>query len=280
MARAPAPPPSPRPATIPRRPQRPARAFIPAGSRSPRRSPRRIISAPPRRTTARRRRRNGDARLGAGRPPSGGDAAALNNASALGAFSAGSATGTTFNWPEVGIITLTPGVANYLGSGAVTGTASGNVGRFYPNGFAVALNTPVFGTACAAGGFSYLGQPLTYTVAPVATATAQALGGATTRNYTGAFMKITNALADRPHLHAHAREPSLNVSGLPATDGRSRDRRSGHRARPRSPSAPAPGLLFNRGARIAPFNANIALGINVIDTDGVVARSTARRAIP
>ena len=148
--------------------------------------------------------------------PSGGDAAALNNASAFGAWSGGVATGTTFNWAEVGIITLTPAVANYLGSGAVTGTTSGNVGRFYPSNFSVALNTPVFGTTCGAGSFSYLGQPLTYTVAPVATVTAQALGGATTRNYTGAFMKLTNSsLTGRSYTPTPA-SPSLNVTGLPA----------------------------------------------------------------
>ena len=114
--------------------------------------------------------------------PAGGDAAPLNNAAAFGTFGGGVASGTTFNWPEVGILTLTPSVANYLGSGTVTGTSSGNVGRFIPNAFAAALNTPVFATGCAAGAFSYVGQPLGYTVAPVMTVTAQALGGATTRN--------------------------------------------------------------------------------------------------
>lgn len=45
----------------------------------------------------------------------------------------GVATVTNLNWPEVGIITLTPSVADgdYLGAGDVSGTASGNVGRFY-----------------------------------------------------------------------------------------------------------------------------------------------------
>jgi hypothetical protein len=201
--------------------------------------------------------------------PAGGDAAVLNNASAFGVWSVGIATGTTFNWPEVGIITLTPAVANYLGSGAVTGTASGNVGRFYPNSFAVALNTPVFGTACSAGSFSYLGQPLIYTVAPVATVTAQALGGATTRNYTGAFMKIANAsLAGRTYTPTPA-SPSLNLSGLPATsaDPVIADLGTGQATLTFGAGA---GLLFARGNAIAPFNANIALSINVIDTDGVV----------
>lgn len=200
--------------------------------------------------------------------PAGGDLAALANASSFGSFSAGAATGSAFSWPEVGIITLTPGVANYLGSGAITGTASANVGRFYPNSFSVVLNTPVFGTGCASGSFSYVGQPLTFTVAPVATVTALALGGAATRNYTGAFMKLSNAtLSGRTYTPTPA-SPSLNVSGLPATtvDPAIADLGTGQVTLTFSAGT---GLAFNRGAAIAPFNADIALSINVLDADGV-----------
>jgi MSHA biogenesis protein MshQ len=202
--------------------------------------------------------------------PVGGNAAALNNASAFGSFSGGIATGTTFNWPEVGIITLTPSVANYLGSGAVTGTASGDVGRFIPNGFTVGLNTPVFGTGCAAGGFSYLGQPLTYTVPPVMTVTALAAAGSTTGNYTGAFLKLTNSsLTGRTYAPTPA-NPTLNSSGLPSTaaDPAITDLGSGRATLTFSAGT---GLLFTRGAAVAPFTAKIALSINVIDSDGVAA---------
>ena len=202
--------------------------------------------------------------------PVGGNATALNNASAFGSFSGGIATGTTFNWPEVGIITLTPSVANYLGSGAVTGTASGDVGRFIPNGFTVGLNTPVFGTGCAAGGFSYLGQPLTYTVPPVMTVTALAAAGSTTGNYTGAFLKLTNiSLTGRTYAPTPA-NPTLNSSGLPSTaaDPAIADLGSGRATLTFSAGT---GLLFTRGAAVAPFSAQIALSINVIDSDGVAA---------
>jgi hypothetical protein len=59
----------------------------------------------------------------------------LNCAGAAGTN--GAACGTVFNWGEVGIITLTPSVkdGDYLGAGEVTGTTSGNVGRFYPDHF-------------------------------------------------------------------------------------------------------------------------------------------------
>lgn len=104
--------------------------------------------------------------------PTGGNAPTLTNASAFGAFSSGVATGSTFAWPEVGIITLTPSVADsdYLGAGNVTGTVSGNVGRFVPHHFDVAV-TP----ACSS--FTYAAQPFSATV------TARNLAATTTLNY-------------------------------------------------------------------------------------------------
>lgn len=55
----------------------------------------------------------------------------------FGTFSNGTATGTAFTWNEAGIIRLAPSVGDgdYLGSGDVTGTTSGNVGRFHAASF-------------------------------------------------------------------------------------------------------------------------------------------------
>jgi MSHA biogenesis protein MshQ len=202
-------------------------------------------------------------------PSSGADPAVAGTA---GTFSNGVATGTTFSWPEVGIVTLVPHVADgdYLGAGDVTGSATGNVGRFVPNGFATALNTPVFGTACSAGNFTYLGQPFTYTVAPVITVTAQALGGTTTQNYTGSLMRLTNgSLTGRTYTPTPS-SPSLNLSGLPATsvDPAVADQGSGVVTLTFSAGA---GVSFTRGSPVAPFTANIALAQNVIDLDGISA---------
>lgn len=120
--------------------------------------------------------------------PAAGANPALANPAAFGAFSNGVATGTTFNWGEVGIITLTPSVADgdYLGAGNITGTTSGNVGRFYPDHF----DTAVVATAsvpmpCPTGltcptlypGFIYSGQPFSVQVF------ARNLAGGTTTNY-------------------------------------------------------------------------------------------------
>lgn len=123
--------------------------------------------------------------------PAAGNNPALGNPAVFAAFSNGAATGTTFNWGEVGIITLAPSVADgdYLGAGDTTGTTSANVGRFYPDH----LDTAVVATAtvpmpCPTGppiltcpalypGFIYSGQPFSVQVF------ARNLAGGTTTNY-------------------------------------------------------------------------------------------------
>ncbi|MFO1426493.1 MAG: DUF6701 domain-containing protein [Steroidobacteraceae bacterium] len=189
-----------------------------------------------------------------------------------GTFTNGVATGTAFSWPEVGIAQFVPHVADgsYLGAGDVVGTATGNVGRFIPEDFGVALNTPVFGTACAAGGYTYVGQPFVYTVAPVITVSARAYGGATTQNYTGSLFRLTNAsLTGRSYTPTPA-SPALDTSGLPAStaDPAIVDLANGTGTLTFSAGS---GLAYQRAAAIAPFDANIALSINVIDLDGATA---------
>jgi MSHA biogenesis protein MshQ len=187
-------------------------------------------------------------------------------------FTGGVATGTALSWPEVGVVNLIPRVADgsYLASGDVVGSASGNVGRFIPNAFATALNTPVLGTACTAGGFSYVGQALTYTVAPVLTVTAQALGGATTQNYTGSLFKLTNATLTGRAYGASPASPALDTSGLPATSADPAIADLGTGSGTLTFSAGS-GLAFSHASVVAPFSANITLAINVIDGDGVAA---------
>jgi MSHA biogenesis protein MshQ len=194
----------------------------------------------------------------------------------FGSYTSGVATGTAFSWPEVGIITLTPTVASYLGSGTVTGTTTGNVGRFIPNNFAVSLNSPLFATACSAGSFTYVGQPFGYSVAPVITVTAQALGGATTQNYAntagGSLFRLTNAsLTGRSYTPTPA-SPGLTLTDLPATTVDPTIMSTGAGQGTLTFSA-GTGISFTRGSAVAPFAADIALSINVIDLDGVTATS-------
>ncbi len=128
--------------------------------------------------------------------PAGGAAPALNNAAAFGSFSGGAATGTTFSWDEVGIITLTPRLTDgdYLGAGDVVGSTSGNVGRFVPERFALSAPTLTHRAALAcspASAYTYLDENFRLTM----TLTAQNSAGATTTNYTGAFARFDAAAA-------------------------------------------------------------------------------------
>lgn len=128
--------------------------------------------------------------------PTGGDDVALSNPSAFGAFSGGAATGTTFAWAEVGIITLTPSVADgdYLGAGPVTGAVSGPVGRFIPASFALnsASVTHRSGMSCAApSDFSYLGEVFQLNFG----LTAMDSGGTVLHNYEGSFAKFDPSVA-------------------------------------------------------------------------------------
>lgn len=120
-----------------------------------------------------------------------------NNAAlggAFGLFTSGAATGTSFTWDEVGVITLTPSVGDgdYLGAGEVTGTTSGNIGRFSLGKFA--LQSVTFddradlclggflvsdGVTPCASTFTYMGEQINanFTLAP------RSLNDAVVQNY-------------------------------------------------------------------------------------------------
>jgi MSHA biogenesis protein MshQ len=186
----------------------------------------------------------------------------------------GSGNSTTVNYDEVGIIEVSAGVAidnDYLGAGAVIGK-SGYVGRFVPYVFEAITNTPEFGPAC--GTFSYIGQGFTYATVPIINLTAKAKGtapafGTTTQNYTGTFLKLTDAklLAGGNKTYAAA-SGTLDTSLLPSPDPVIADTGSGTATLTFSDGG---GITFNRGNPQDPFDADIALSINVLDTDDVFA---------
>jgi MSHA biogenesis protein MshQ len=105
-------------------------------------------------------------------------------------YSAGTAS-IPMSWPEVGIIKLVPHLASasYLGTGtAVIGAASANIGRFYPDHFAITNKSIVPRNSTCSSTFSYMSEPF----AVKFTLTAQSKGNATTSNYAeGAFAKLT-----------------------------------------------------------------------------------------
>ena len=141
-----------------------------------------------------------------------------------------------------------------------------NVGRFVPDHFAVALDAPMFQTACSAGGFTYVGQKFGYAVPPVITVTAQDASNNPTTFYTGSWWRITNAsLTGKTYA---AVTGALDASGTPGTDPAIASSGNGVGTLTFDSGT---GLFFSRAGVIAPFAANVSLSINVIDADGVAA---------
>jgi MSHA biogenesis protein MshQ len=111
---------------------------------------------------------------------------ALIHTTNFGDFIDGSATGTTFAWDEVGIISLTPSVgdADYLGEGNVLGMESDNVGRFYPSHFETSLTQ-----GCST--FTYVGQPFSpFQVSAYKVGGTGVVG--LTQNYSGNFLTLSD----------------------------------------------------------------------------------------
>jgi MSHA biogenesis protein MshQ len=114
--------------------------------------------------------------------------ALTNDTVAGGSFTSGVATPTNLAWNEVGIITLTPSVGDgdYLGAGDVTGTATGNVGRFYPDHFelsagAITTRTDIAPACAPASTFTYMDEP--FQAGFTLTAKGPAPGNVTLQNY-------------------------------------------------------------------------------------------------
>ena len=141
-----------------------------------------------------------------------------------------------------------------------------NVGRFVPDHFAVALNSPLFQTACSAGGFTYTGQTFGYLTAPVITVTAQDASNNATTFYAGSWWRITNVSATGKAYAAVT--GTLDTSGITGTDPVIAPTTLGVGT---FTFGSGTGLLFTRTVPADPFNANISLSINVIDTDGIAA---------
>ena len=237
----------------------------------------------------------------------------------FGAASSGTATGAAFYYSEVGNFGLSanaiydnvftavdqPGDCTADFSNALVGGLYGckvgspaialaaGFGRFIPDNFNVSLNVPQFSTACAAGSFTYVGQLFNFATAPVITVTARngttnGLANATTANYAGVYMKITNAILT-PNTQAarYSRfdalgggtTPALDTSNAPPTTGVGADPSisafaSGVGTLTFSAGGAGKGLAFTRGAApVGAYNADIALSINVLDTDGVTYAS-------
>ena len=193
---------------------------------------------------------------------------AIENATSFATTTpAGTLTGSTFSWDEVGAIQLRASVAdgNYLGTGDVTGSVSGTVGRFAPHHFEATKNAPIFDTACAVGTFTWLDQPFGFVGAsvPVITVTALNLTGTRTENYSGSWWRLTNASLTGRNYAANI---TINQAGLPSTASDPSIAVGGDGTGTLTFSSGS-GLKLVRGSPINHFNAEISLSINVLDLD-------------
>jgi MSHA biogenesis protein MshQ len=148
-------------------------------------------------------------------------------------------------------------------------SAAVDVGRFVPDHFAVSYSSPQFGTAC--GTFTYQGQRFIYTTAPVITITAQGFAGNTTTLYAGNWWRITNTSltpATQATRYSAAGGVALDVGALPDTNSDPVIAASGNGVGTLTFSSTG-GIAFDRVAPVVPFDADIALLIDVIDADSV-----------
>lgn len=201
--------------------------------------------------------------------PDTGDLGTLGGGSLVAAdYSAGVAIDSSVFYSEVGTVTIAAEATNYLGSGIdVTGN-SAPVGRFTPHHFAVSLNTPQFAAGCNLGSFTYLGQSFDYAVEPVIDVTAQNKQNEITVNYSGDWWKITSgATGSLTGKLYSAAMGTVDISNVPEAD-------------PVISTMPGTGmgqltfsvgdgLFFERNDPVTPFDADISLEINVLDSDGI-----------
>lgn len=211
--------------------------------------------------------------------PNPGNDPGLSGGTSITSITSGSGNSSTVNYDEVGIIEIAAQVAvdnDYLGVGSVIGK-SGYVGRFVPYVFEATLNTPEFTSACST--FSYIGQSFTYATVPVINLIARAKGiapafGTATQNYTGGFFKLTDAKfqADGNRTYSAA-VGTLDLGNVLvpvplAVDPVIADTGNGTATLTFSDGG---GITFDRAAPEVPFDADIALSINVLDEDDVFA---------
>ncbi|MCK5829236.1 MAG: hypothetical protein KAH20_02935 [Methylococcales bacterium] len=207
-----------------------------------------------------------------------------------GNFATGSATNTVFKYSEVGLLRFIPkgifdesftsvdqtgdctnNFSNTVVSGKV-GCKFGNTstsnyfGRFTPDHFDVTLTAPVFIPSCSS--FTYLDQPIKYSVNPIATVLAKNASGTITQNYTGNYWKVDPLHATFGFTPTYTESSHtltvINSNAPVVTD-----------------NGDGTGLLtfadttnnilaVTKNNPIAPFDAEIALSFNLSDTDAIV----------
>lgn len=187
----------------------------------------------------------------------------------------GLASTSTASYSEAGSISVKLSDAGYAAVDAADGSSTAertvesaafSVGRFVPDHFDLAANTPAFAPGCAS--FTYQGQPFALATAPLWTVTARNLAGATTANYTGSLMKI-GAATVTGQAWSDAAHSVAAVGSLP--DPTVTDLGGGLASVQFSVGDPdaGGGLAYARTSLAGPFTASLTLSASVADSEGV-----------
>ena len=135
--------------------------------------------------------------------------------------SGGTACGQ-FQWPEVGIISITPTLADgrYLETADVVGSEAPHVGRFIPDRFNVSISEPgeVEPYCSVSTAFAYMGQGLSWKIGlqPAVTLEALNVDGNRTRNYTlGSFQRFKVADLDSNRSPGTSDISAADINGDP-----------------------------------------------------------------
>ncbi|NOY71716.1 MAG: hypothetical protein GXP14_04970 [Gammaproteobacteria bacterium] len=193
-------------------------------------------------------------------------------------FVSGVDTGS-YKWTEVGIISLTPSVADgdYLGTGDIIGTTSNNIGRFYPSYFITTKTDGSFANICISSTplstpFTYLGQSFSYMSQPTITTTAKNSTGTTTVNYSNAFAKLTTGgvslnypSADNTQVDENG-STALTLSSLEGSLTRL-DHGDGSLTFTLGAGSPDSFVYDRSAGQVAPFMADLSIQLTAV-TDG------------
>lgn len=133
----------------------------------------------------------------------------------LGAdFSSGRATVSDLSWNEAGILNLRVSNGAYLAVAPSVDGDSGNVGRFIPERFEVAVDSGELAAFCGTSpAFIYSGQSTGWSISPQLMLTAYGPGNYITKNYTAdGFRKLVSS--DIQRTAPTADNASVNASGV------------------------------------------------------------------
>jgi hypothetical protein len=188
--------------------------------------------------------------------PVGGNIGALSNGNSFSKIAANTFRNTNTSWNEVGSLRLTASVedGDYLGAGNITSTASGIVGRFYPDSFF--LSSESVTNSCS--NFTYLSQPdlsINYTLSAITS------DGSTVSNYDSGLSYPVGSISYHAELSNDGNnlESRLSVASVGWSGG--------------DYSVTDDNAIFARGgSREAPLS-NLVLGVSVDDIDNRLVNS-------